>query len=133
MASRGSHRAALRGLTSCEPVSWVLCQSVVLLFACPVASTPPLDSVNGYLIGWRGATGRGRELSANANNTMTSVAREATNCGAEHYSRGHKLCSHSVDSQHFMVPESSLPSSQELSTRTYTEPDHPVHNTQSYL
>jgi hypothetical protein len=45
-------------------------------------------------------------------------------CRAEHHSRGRKLCSHSVDSQHFMETESSLPSSQELSTSTYPEPDH---------
>jgi hypothetical protein len=45
------------------------------------------------------------------------------NCGAEHHSRGHKLCSHSVVSQHFMEPESSLPRSQELSTSTYPQPD----------
>jgi hypothetical protein len=28
-------------------------------------------------------------------------------CGAEYHSRGHKLCSHSVVSQHFMEPEGS--------------------------
>jgi hypothetical protein len=39
--------------------------------------------------------------------------------------RGHKLCSHSVVSQHFMEPEVSLPLSQELSTCTYPEPDQP--------
>jgi hypothetical protein len=33
------------------------------------------------------------------------------------------LCSHSVDFQHFMEPEGSLPSSQELSTCTYPEPN----------
>jgi hypothetical protein len=52
-------------------------------------------------------------------------------CGGEYRTRGHKLCSHSVDSQHFMEPEGSLPSSQELSTCTYPEPDqsspqHPI-------
>jgi hypothetical protein len=44
-------------------------------------------------------------------------------CGAEYHSRGHNLCSHSVVSQHFMEPEGSLPSSQELSNCTYPEPD----------
>jgi hypothetical protein len=33
------------------------------------------------------------------------------------------LCGHSVDSQHFMEPEGSLRSSQELSTCTYPVPD----------
>jgi hypothetical protein len=37
--------------------------------------------------------------------------------------RSQTLCSHSVVSQHFMEPEGSLPSSQELSTCTYSEPD----------
>jgi hypothetical protein len=46
-----------------------------------------------------------------------------TKCGAEYRSRGHKMCKHSVVSQHFMEPEGSLPSSQELSTFTYPEPD----------
>jgi hypothetical protein len=31
------------------------------------------------------------------------------NPDTERYSRGHKLCSHSVVSQHFMEPEGSLP------------------------
>jgi hypothetical protein len=44
-------------------------------------------------------------------------------CGAEYRSRSHKLCSHSVDSQHSMKPEGSLPRSQELSTCTYPEPN----------
>jgi hypothetical protein len=49
-----------------------------------------------------------------------------TNCGAEHYSRGH-----SIVSQRFMEHESSLPHSQELSTCPYPEPDqssphHPI-------
>jgi hypothetical protein len=39
-------------------------------------------------------------------------------CGAEYHSRGDKLCSHSVVTQHFMEPEGSLPSSQDLSTCT---------------
>jgi hypothetical protein len=40
------------------------------------------------------------------------------------------LCSHSVDSQHFMEIKGSLPSSQELSTCTYPGPDQssPQHN-----
>jgi hypothetical protein len=42
-------------------------------------------------------------------------------CGAEYHSKGHQLCSHSVDSQHFMEPEGSLPRSQELSNCTYPE------------
>jgi hypothetical protein len=44
-------------------------------------------------------------------------------CGVEYRSRGHKLCSHSVGSQHFMEPEGSLPSLQELSNCTYPEPN----------
>jgi hypothetical protein len=44
-------------------------------------------------------------------------------CGAEYHSRGHKLCSHSVVSQHFMEPRGSLPRSQELSICTYPGPD----------
>jgi hypothetical protein len=44
-------------------------------------------------------------------------------CGAEYHSRCHKLCSHSVVSQHFMEPEGSLLSLQELSTCTYPEPN----------
>jgi hypothetical protein len=44
-------------------------------------------------------------------------------CGAEYRSSGRKLCGHSVVSQHFMEPEGSLPSSQELSTCTYPETD----------
>jgi hypothetical protein len=39
------------------------------------------------------------------------------------HSRGHKLCSHSIVSLHFMEPEGSLPSSRELSACTYPEPD----------
>jgi hypothetical protein len=35
---------------------------------------------------------------------------------------GHMLCSHSVDSQHFMGPEGSLLRSQQLSTCTYPRP-----------
>jgi hypothetical protein len=35
------------------------------------------------------------------------------------------LCSHSAVFQHFMETEGSLPSSQELSTCTYPEPDQP--------
>jgi hypothetical protein len=42
--------------------------------------------------------------------------------GAEHYSRGHQLCSHSTVSQHFMEPEGSLPR-QELFTCFYPEQD----------
>jgi hypothetical protein len=55
-------------------------------------------------------------------------------CGAEHHSRGHKLCSHSVVSQHFMEPEGSLPCSQELSTCTYPLPDQssPQHSILTY-
>jgi hypothetical protein len=45
------------------------------------------------------------------------------NCGAECHSRGHKLCSHLVVSQHFMESEGSLLSSQELSTCIC-----PIHN-----
>jgi hypothetical protein len=52
-----------------------------------------------------------------------SAGRTNELCGAEHHSRGHKLGSHSVDSQNFMEPESSLPSSQQPSTCTYPEPD----------
>jgi hypothetical protein len=44
-------------------------------------------------------------------------------CGAEYHSRGQKLCSHSVVSQHFMEPEGSLLHSQELFTYTYPEPE----------
>jgi hypothetical protein len=64
---------------------------------------------------------------------VCSMLRYITNqlCGAEYHSRGYKLCSYSVVSQHFMEPEGSLPRSQELSTCTYPEPDqlsphHPV-------
>jgi hypothetical protein len=58
-------------------------------------------------------------------------------CGAERYSRGHQLCSHSVVSQHFVELEGSLPRSQELSTCTYPEPDqssphHPIPSLQCY-
>jgi hypothetical protein len=42
-----------------------------------------------------------------------------TSYGAEHYSIGHQLCSHSMFSRSFMEAESLLPHSQELSTCTY--------------
>jgi hypothetical protein len=42
--------------------------------------------------------------------------------GAEHYSRGHQLCSHSIVSQHFMEPEGSY-RIHELSTCSYPEPE----------
>jgi hypothetical protein len=55
---------------------------------------------------------------------FVSKIHELTNsCGAEYHSHGHKLCSHSVDSQHFMEPECSLPSTQELPTCTYPKSD----------
>jgi hypothetical protein len=52
--------------------------------------------------------------------------------------RGHKLCSHSVVSQHFMEPEGSLPHSQELSTCTYpgtdqSSPHRPILSTRFIL
>jgi hypothetical protein len=43
--------------------------------------------------------------------------------GAEHYWRGHQLCSHLIVSQHYMEPEGSIPHSQEFSTCPYPEPD----------
>jgi hypothetical protein len=43
--------------------------------------------------------------------------------GAEHYSRGRQLWSHSRHSQRFMKPKSSLPHSQEPTTCPYLEPD----------
>jgi hypothetical protein len=60
---------------------------------------------------------------------------EANNqlCGAEHSSRGHQLCNHSIVSRHFIEPESSLPRVQELSTRTYPEPDQSTISAPSYL
>jgi hypothetical protein len=42
---------------------------------------------------------------------MTSI----TNCGAEHCSRDHQLLGHSILSQHYMEPEGSILSSQDLS------------------
>jgi hypothetical protein len=44
--------------------------------------------------------------------------------GAEHYSRGHQLCSRSRICKHSMEPEGSLPHSQELFTYSYPEPDY---------
>jgi hypothetical protein len=67
-----------------------------------------------------------------AANTFSLALRQREElCGAEHYSRGHKLCSHSVVSQNFMEPDGSLPRSQKLSTCIYPEPDqsspkHPI-------
>jgi hypothetical protein len=43
---------------------------------------------------------------------------------AEHYSRGH-----SIVSQHFIEPESSIPNSQELPTCPILSQTHPVHIT----
>jgi hypothetical protein len=50
---------------------------------------------------------------------------------AEHYSRGHRLWSHLIVSQHFMEPEGSSSNSQELSTCPYPWSDqcssrHPI-------
>jgi hypothetical protein len=45
--------------------------------------------------------------------------------GTEYYSRRHQICSHLMDSQHFMEPKGSLPHSQELPTCFYPELDHP--------
>jgi hypothetical protein len=50
---------------------------------------------------------------------------------AEHYARGLQMLGHSIVSQHFVEPESTLPYSQELSTCPYLEPDqssphHPI-------
>jgi hypothetical protein len=53
--------------------------------------------------------------------------------GAEHYSRGHQLCSHLIVSQHFMEPEGSLSHSQELSTCLYPDQTNSVHITPSHL
>jgi hypothetical protein len=64
---------------------------------------------------------RGGEKDSN----VKSIMEEGHNwlCGAERYCSDHHLCSYSVDSQHFMEPEGSLPHSQQLSNFTYPEPD----------
>jgi hypothetical protein len=41
--------------------------------------------------------------------------------GAEHYLRGHQLCSQLIVSKHFIAPKGLLPHSQELSTCPYPE------------
>jgi hypothetical protein len=43
------------------------------------------------------------------------------------------MCSHSIDSQHFMEPKISLSHAQKLYTCPYPELDSPVHTTPSYL
>jgi hypothetical protein len=53
--------------------------------------------------------------------------------GAEPFLRSRQLCSHSGISQYFMEPEGSLPCSQEPSTGSSPEPDHPIHTIPSYL
>jgi hypothetical protein len=52
-------------------------------------------------------------------------------CGAEYHKRGHKLCSHSVDSQHFMEPEGSLPSLKSSPPVPILSQTNAVHNTES--
>jgi hypothetical protein len=74
-----------------------------------------------------------KEIAFNKNNTFAnfiynvkfSQKIQLTNylCGAEYHSTGHKLCSHSVDSQHFMEPEGSWPTLQNPSNFTHPEPD----------
>jgi hypothetical protein len=46
--------------------------------------------------------------------------------GAEHHSKGHQLCSHSIVSTAFYRRESSLPHSQELFTSPYLEVHHVI-------
>jgi hypothetical protein len=48
--------------------------------------------------------------------------------GAEHYSRSHQLCSHSIVSQHFIEPNGSLSHSQELfwATPIQSIPPNPI-------
>jgi hypothetical protein len=53
--------------------------------------------------------------------------------GAEHYSRDPQLFGHSLVSQQFMVPEGSIPNSQELSTCPYPEPDQSSPHPPSHL
>jgi hypothetical protein len=54
-------------------------------------------------------------------------------CTAEHHSRGQKLCSYSIVSQHFIEPEGSLPRLQELSNFPVLSQTNPVHSTSSYF
>jgi hypothetical protein len=55
--------------------------------------------------------------------------------GAEPFLRSRQLCIHSRTSQHFMVPEGSIPCSQEPSTGPYSEPyqSNPDHLIQSKI
>jgi hypothetical protein len=56
-----------------------------------------------------------------------------TNYGAEHCSRGHQLCSHSIVSQRSTEPESSLPQSRELSRPIQSTSPHPISSRSTLL